>query len=182
MYALYRKTPDGSDGHRYQFVEQTSLFGCHSGWIPELLKHSLTTTVSEPIKWHISVESGLKDAEYPDCTLIIDLKPKSAEPNLSLYEVVEVWGHSSQGWTPIMLHLKGLFIDEDPNAFDRREFTRCSADVDDPIFSMMYLKGTIRDGKLVDKWTTPGPSSTNSVLVWPETLKYFADEASRLMD
>jgi hypothetical protein len=81
-----------------------------------------------------------------------------------------------------MLHLKGLFIDEDPNAFDRHEFTRCVTDVDDPIFSMMYLKGTIRDGKLVDKWTTPGPSSTNSVLVWLETLKYFADEASRLMD
>jgi hypothetical protein len=182
MYALYRKTPDGSDGHRYQFVEKTSLFGCHSGWIPELLKHSLASTANEPIKWHVSVENGLRGAEYPGCTLIIDLKPKNAGTNLSLYEVVEVWGHSSQGWTPIMLHLTGLFIDEDPNAFNRNDFTRHAADIDDPIFSMMYLKGTIRDGKLVDKWTTPGPSSTNSVLVWPDTLKYFAEEAARLMD
>jgi hypothetical protein len=52
MYALYRKTPDGPDRHRYQFVERTSLFGCHSGWIPELLRQSLTSTVDEPGSSH----------------------------------------------------------------------------------------------------------------------------------
>ena len=28
-------------------------------------------------------------------------------------------------------------------------------------------------GKLNDKWTPPRPSSTNSALLWPDTLKYF---------
>jgi hypothetical protein len=180
MYALYRKTPDES-GHRYRFFTTTSLFGCHSGWIPRLLKQSLASTANEPIEWHVRVENALREAGSPDSTLIIDLKPKKAGTNLSLYEIVEVWGRSADAWTPIMLHLKGLFIDKDPNTLDRNEFTRCAADVDDPIFSMMYLQGTVRDGNLVDRWTTPGPSPTNSVLLWPETMKYFTDQAARLM-
>jgi hypothetical protein len=41
----------------------------------------------------------------------------------------------------------------------------------------MYLRGTIGDGILIDKWTTTGPGTTNSVLLWPETLEYFITEA-----
>jgi hypothetical protein len=126
------------------------------------------------------MDEAFQEAGYADHTLIIDLKPKNRETNLSLYEVAEVWGHSSNGWTPIMLRLRGLFIDEDPTAFNREDFTRCEADIDDPIFSMMYLQGTIREGSLLDKWTPPGPSPTNSVLLWPETLQYFSEVAATL--
>ena len=181
MYALYRKTPEGPGRYRYHFVRQTSLFGCNSGWIPKLLRQSLTGSVSEPIKWYLSVEDRLRGTEFSDCAFIIDLKPGGAESNLSLYEVVNVWGHSSRGWTPIMLHLRGLFIDENPKKYNRHEFTRRAPQVDDPIFSMMYLNGTIRGGKLVNKWTPPGPSPTNSVLIWPDTLSYFSGEALRLI-
>jgi hypothetical protein len=187
MYALYRKTrtADGL-GDRYQLLQGNDihLFGCTHGRIPLLLKQSLAVTANEPIKWRVSIESGMRDAGCPDHTLVIDLKPKrpnKPETNLSLYEVVEVWGHSSQGWTPIMLHLKGLFIDEDPKVANREDFTRSAEQVDDPIFSMMYLHGTVVDGSLVGKWTTPRPGATNSVLLWPESLKYFYREAARLM-
>jgi len=187
MYALYRKTrmPDGS-GDRYQLLQDDDihLFGCNNGRIPLLLKQSLAVTANEPIKWHVSIESGMRDAGCPDHTLIIDLKPKrpnKPETNLSLYEVVEVWGHSSHGWTPIMLHLKGLFIDEDPKVANRADFTRSPEEIDDPIFSMMYLHGTVVNGSLAGKWTTPRPGATNSVLLWPDSLKYFSGEAARLM-
>ena len=54
-------------------------------------------------------------------------------------------------------------------------------EADDPIFSVTYLSGTIVDGGLTGRWTAPGPSSTNGVLMWPEVMKYFTDEAQRIM-
>ena len=93
---------------------------------------------------------------------------------------MRVWGHSDHGWTPIMFHLRGLFMDEHPAHFDRQIFCRADSEMDDPIFSMMYLNGSVRNGTLIGKWTPPGPSPTNSVLLWPETLQYFSGEAAKL--
>jgi hypothetical protein len=76
-----------------------------------------------------------------------------------------------------MLHLRGLLVDENPTDFDELNFERDESDVIDPIFSMMYLNGTILQNRLSGRWTPPGPSSTNSVLLWPETLRYFCREA-----
>jgi hypothetical protein len=93
---------------------------------------------------------------------------------------MEVWGHSAKGWTPIMLRLRGLYIDANPAQVDSENFERLDEHIDDPIFSMMYLHGSIKEGELVDKWTTPGPSATNAVLLWPDTLEYFASEAKKV--
>jgi hypothetical protein len=166
---------------RYVFSREDFLFGCNRGWIPRLLIESLAPSAMEPLKWSIQVGAALEQAGYPGHALMIDLKPNSQEPNLSLYEIVRVWGHSHHGWTPVMLYLRGLLIDEQPAHFDRQDFRRAEADIDDPVFSMMYLNGTVRGGKLNGKWTPPGPSPTNSVLLWPETLQYFSDEAAKLI-
>jgi hypothetical protein len=181
MYALYQKQLQGSD-NRYVFREQVSLFGCNSGYIPKLLKHSLDTVASEPCPWHLNVGDSMEAAGESGKTLIINLKPKNAKPNLSLYEVVDVWGYSNYGWTPIMFYLRGLLIDADPIAFDDKDFARTPEEVTDPIFSMMYLSGTILNGSIVGRWTPPGPSPTNSVLLWPKTFKYFAEEARAIME
>ena len=182
MYALYDKTrSDSSIQIQYQFNEKISLFGCKSGYIPWLLSEQLATASSEPYKWHVNIESSLKDVKQDDQTLIIDLKPKKKE-NLSLYEVQDVWGYSASGWTPILLHLRGLFVDEDPDCFDRNNFVRNPREIGIPIFSMMYLAGTVKDGKLNGKWTTPGPSPTNSVLLWPDAFKYFWQQAENFIN
>ena len=64
-----------------------------------------------------------------------------------------------------MFYLRGLFVDENPELFNDRDFARLSTEVDDPIFSMTYLSGTVKNGSIHGKWTSPGPSPTNSALL-----------------
>ena len=181
MYALY-ETSATSDGKRYRFGKRVSLFGSRSGYVPWLLTHQLDPASSEPKKWHVEISDALSRADYQNQTLIINLKPKNTTPNLSLYELLDVWGHSASGWTPVLLRLRGLFVDEDPSPNRENDFLRTTRECDEPIFSMMYLSGTIRDGVLMGRWTPPGPSPTNSVLLWPETLEYFWNEARPYVD
>ena len=181
MYALYRKSkPNGSAEH-YEFEKEISLFGCNSGWIPWLLRKQLETSDSEPYMWHLNVAEALAEADYAGRTLIINLKPNSKRPNLSLYEIADVWGYSDSGWTPVMLHLRGLFIDDDPGEFNDRRFSRKVAEIDEPIFSMLYMSGSVSQGELTGKWTAPPSSLTNSVLLWPETLDYFMGRANEVL-
>ena len=181
MYALYDKVRN-KGSTRYCFRKKVSLFRCKSGYVPWLLSKQFTADSSEPLPWHVNIESSLGNVGQDNQTLIIDLKPKSKEPNLSLYEVSNVWGYSASGWTPILLHLRGLFIDEDRGRFNEQDFIRTPAEIDDPIFSMMYLRGTIKGSHLEGKWTPPGPSPTNSVLLWPDALKYFWQQAKNIID
>ena len=65
--------------------------------------------------WHLELGKALPTTDdYRGSTLVIDLKPKQHKTSVSLYEVLDVWGYSCNGWTPILLHLAGLFVDEDP--------------------------------------------------------------------
>jgi hypothetical protein len=96
--------------------------------------------------------------------------------------VSDVWGYSAEGWTPILFHLRGLVVDEDLRRFDQIDFVRVPSEIDDPIFSMMYLRGTVKNGRLEGRWTPPGPSPTNSVLLWREAFKYFWQQARKLIE
>ena len=80
-----------------------------------------------------------------------------------------------------MCYLRGLFVDADSSAFNDKDFIRLPSEVDDPIFSMMYLAGTVLAGAMHGRWTPPGPSPTNSVLLWPDTFNYFAEKAREVM-
>jgi len=180
MYALYEKII-GKNIERYKFIEQISLFGCNSGYIPWLLRSKIFKSQSEPLRWHLNIYDSLTANGKYNCSLIINLKPKNSSPNLSLYELVDVWGYSESGWTPIMMRLRALFVDDDPTFYDEHNFERNIDDIDDPIFSMMYLAGSINNGQLTGRWTAPGASPTNSVLLWPNTFEYFANEAKIIM-
>lgn len=180
MYALYERTTEGAQW-RYRYRQDTSLFGCRRGRIPQLLARSVPSGQSEPYSWHLDVPTALAEAGTKNGALIIDLKPRQRQSNVSLYELLEVWGHSSSGWTPVMMHLRGLFVDADPASVDSRDFLYDLAEADDPIFSVMYLAGGIGDGALTGRWTAPGPSSTNGVLMWPDVMRYFSSEADRVM-
>lgn len=180
MYALYTKRRQVR-GFHYTFRERTHLFGCNHGMIPHLLELSLKSEDTEPLRWHVNVEEMLAKAGKTNCSLIIDLKPNQRETNLSLYEVANVWGFSAKAWTPLMLHLRGLFIDDSPTTYNREDFMRLDEDTTEPIFSVMYVHGSIERGELAGKWLPPARSSTNSVLLWPDSMKYFAKEANRVM-
>lgn len=177
MYARYLKTKI-KGGTAYRFAEQCRLFGCNEGFIPWLLGRHLPAQQDEPYPWHLSVSDSLNGAteygiDYTGSTLVIDLKPKQSKTNLSLYEVLDVWGYSSSGWTPILLHLSGLFVDADPRTIDRNNFEVADVDRVEPIYEFMYLDGSVRGGKLVGRWNAPPASPTNAALLWPEALAYF---------
>ena len=177
MYARYARTR-GDGKTVFRFVERCCLFGCNQGFIPWLLGKQLPALQDEPYRWHLSVPDSLNgatwgDIDYTGSTLLIDLKPKQNKTNLSLYEVLDVWGYSSSGWTPILLHLSGLFVDADPRTIDRNHFEVPDADREEPIYEFLYLNGSVRGGKLIGNWNAPPASPTNAALLWPESLAYF---------
>ena len=174
MYACYTRTRVGTNGTRYQFQERASLFGCNKGFIPWLLGLKLPQDQDEPCKWHVDVIAELdRQSNYAGTTLLIDLKPKQKESNLSLYEVMDVWGYSDHGWTPILLRLNALFVDQDPPTVNSKDFIRLDDEVDRPIYEFLYLDGSIKAGKIVGRWVPPPASPTNAALLWPEALGYF---------
>lgn len=174
MYARYKKQRlNGKD--RFQSVEQVSLFGCNEGFIPWLLSKQMSASQGEPYKWHLGVQSELDKTDIRGSTLVIDLKPKQRKTNLSLYEVLDVWGYSDNEWTPILVHLSGLFVDVDPKAIDRNDFFIDDEKREGPIYEFLYLGGSVSDGKLTGKWAAPPASPTNAALLWPESIRYFVD-------
>ena len=88
---------------------------------------------------------------------------------------MDVWGYSSSGWTPISLHLSGLFVDEDPSKYDRNDFWIEDSRRDEPIYEFLYIQGSVSNGKLSGSWTSPPVSPTNAALLWPSTLIYFIE-------
>ena len=178
MYAAYERSRS-DHGLHYRFIESVSLFGCNEGYIPWLLGRSIKPQQNEPFRWHLDVHEALSKEDMKNRALIIDLKPNNVRMSLSLYEIADVSGVSDSGWTPIMFRLRGLFVEHDPEGIDDDDFIRQDDEIDEPIFSMLYLNGSVREGKLIGRWTAPRASPTNSALLWPQTLEYFAGEARR---
>jgi hypothetical protein len=176
MYARYLRSRVGKDAIRYELQEDNvSLFGCNNGYIPWLLGLKLPPGQGEPCAWHVDVVSELgAHADYLNSTLLIDLKPKQIKTNLSLYEVMDVCGYSENDWSPVLLRLNGLFVDEeDPSSVDRNDFVRKDNEISGPIYEFLYVAGSVGDGKIKGTWRLPPSSPTNGALLWPEPLNYF---------
>jgi hypothetical protein len=56
-------------------------------------------------------------------------------------------GYSSHGWTPILLHLSGVFVDADPRKVDRYDFRMHDDERDEP---------SVSKGKLADSGNRGG--------------------------
>ena len=182
MYARYLRK-DYPKHSSYRFLEKCSLFGCNAGFIPWLLDRNLPPYQDEPYKWHLSIQDAFWGAKYEDIdytgsALIIDLKPQQ-EDQLSLYEVLDVWGYSNNNWSPILLYLSGLFVEADPREVDRNEFVIKDRDRDEPIYEFMYVSGSVSGGNLIGQWTAPPRSPTNAALLWPDSLSYFFESIKR---
>ena len=171
MYYLYNKSLT-TEKTQYVKEKETHLFGCNIGLIPDFLQRQLKPQDTEPYKWHISVECSLHKAGEPNKTVIIDIKPSNTE-YLAIYELVDIWGISSHSWTPILLKMRGLLVDEPTFKYDKNNFAIQVEKENEAIFSVLYLSGTVENGKIVGKWVPPPASPTNAALLWPETIDYF---------
>jgi len=187
MYCIYEKKPVNNKSVSFKFQKTRCFFGYKSGIVPELLRgvlaanrHAglLPTNQNEPVKWHLDFSKEL--GKKQDQAFVINLKPNNAKANLSLYEVADVWGYSSSGWTPAMLRLKALFVDADPSKINDKDFVIPHRCIQDPILSLIYFSGAIKNGDLTGKWTAPRSSPTNSVLLWPATMAFFMGIAQSL--
>lgn len=176
MFMLCDKSETQTD-IRYQFRETISIFGCNSGYIPQLLQGIIPSGQSEAFPWTIQIAEALAGGGKPGTTILIDLKPGLRENQLSLCELMNVWGYSDTGWTPIMFRLIPLFMDEKLGTRDVNDFVLPRRERDS-VFSMTYMSGSVENGKLSGKWTAPAPGATNSVLLWPKVFKYFADQVA----
>lgn len=180
MYAMYKRHTDGVRWH-YRYLRKICLFGCHAGQIPKLMLQEAPSGQTEPYQWRLDVPAALARPGKPDSTIIINLKPSQQHKNLSLYEVLGVWGYTNNEWTPVMMHLRGLFVDADPRGINAQDFAIDDATIQEPIFSVTYMQGGLKDGKLTGPWTAPPRSPTNGALMWPEVMEYFWEEAKKVM-
>ena len=182
MHSIYKIAQISDSKWQFERKEEVALFGSKKGIICQMLKEHLTTEANEPFEWCLNIRESLKHIELDKSALIINFKPNSAGGNLSLYELVKVWGYSDNGWTPILLYFRGLLVDKTIKEWNENKFTRDLSEVkeDDPIFSFTYRNGTICNGELCGKWTSSGPSSANSVLLWPKAYQYFIKEAAQV--
>ena len=193
MYSIYKKQQNGPM-LEYSLVKQVRLWGWRDawndgGWLPHLLREHIATVpvTDDSPAWHISCDEIRKsvksDGDTPsDNALVIEFKPNS-QIDLFLCEIVEIWGYSSERWTPMMLHIKRL-VDDDWLSVDRHQFAIRNDDQQAlrPIFTVTYTPdGTVRAGRVVGKWPPPSPSPTNSALLWPPALEYFADQARKIL-
>jgi hypothetical protein len=171
MFLLYNvaKTPSGLQFTR---LRETSLFGCKQGIIACHLRKLLTPEANEPYRWHFRMEEALRDLEPDAQSFVVELKP-SQKNNASRCEVLQVWGYSENEWTPALLELRVLLADDDAAEYPRDSFLLPSDRELQKAYTFIYLRGSVSRGNLSGRWLAPGPSATNSALLWPESLKWF---------
>lgn len=166
--------------NKWRLVREISLFGHNA--IYDILGDKYKNNLYEPLRWHIKKDdfSSYFASKYllVNPEVVIDLKPDQ-QRNVSLYLLTDAWGYSDNGWTPIMFRLEALYIDKivDNPAEFKKEFT--PPEDRDIIYTFTYLGGSVNKGNLTGKWTSPRPSSTNSVLLWPNALEYFICEIKK---
>ena len=153
MFLLYQRTRGKNNSTRYELKQKSDVhfFGCNEGFVPWLLAFKIPPEQNEPYRWHVDVLPEL-DArpDHRSTSLVIDSKPGQHETNLSLYEVLDVWGWSQLGWTPMLLRLSGLFVDESPKKFNRDDFVRNDADIDGPIYQFLHVDGSVKNGAIAE--------------------------------
>jgi hypothetical protein len=123
-------------------------------------------------------EQLLAQLGYPAClrpcrSLVIDVNPRSAAPVLLLHELLHVWGFSSHDWTPFLFLLRELLSEQGEVQTDPTDFRIDEAVPRPPVYSFLYVRGTVRAGRLEGAWLPPRASPTNSALLWPEPLQFF---------
>ena len=173
MYALYSTNRQG-DSVQFSLLRRSSIAGNKSGIVVRYLRTVVGPEDSEPFRWHLPMAEALSSLHSGSDAFVIDLKPDQSEL-VTLFEVTDIWGYSDSGWTPILLRLRELIVDESSKHHRKRLFFVEDYDSKRLVHTFLYLSGTVRRGQITGTWNFPGPSPTNSVLLWPRTYRYFRD-------
>lgn len=171
MYLWYKRIQDRG---RVRLIREEKAFlgGCNNGVIANALRNIIKPNHNPPLGWEVSIADEWNKEDY---SFIVDIKPNSSS-EIFLCEVDRVFGYSFNEWSPIMLRLKVIYDDVTENTEDKSDFFF----PEDPyiIYTMLYLQGSIRDGKLVGTWSPPFGSIT-ALLFWPEAMTYFYEQAQK---
>lgn len=174
MYAIFKKKMRKGRTF-FRAGTKISLFGCNSGWIPWLLQETMPHGQGEPYPWHVNIEAALALDEvrkqFPDAeAIIVDIKP-TAKNEFFVCELLDVYGYSCSGWTPLLWHMRVLEIDGEPKANHLEDFDAPGDGGN--IYEFLYAQGSVEDGRISGSWRPPKPSPTNGALLWPEAMTYF---------
>jgi hypothetical protein len=169
MYSWYKRTKDNGK-LRLTFEEQTSLAGCKNGVIAKELKEIISPTDNAPFGWTLPIADKWNKEGY---SFIIDIKPNTNE--IFLCELDRVFGYCYDGWTPVMLRLKLLDIE----SADKKSFIY--PDETEIIYTMFYLYGSVKNGKLDGTWKPPSGRIT-ALLFWPEAMTFFFEQVKKYDD
>jgi hypothetical protein len=101
--------------------------------------------------------------------LVIDLKP-NVKRNVSLYEVLDVWGYSYHTWTPIAVCLRELYVDderEDASTF-KDQFDH--AGTGHLVGEFLYVQGGVGGGT----WNWGMVGRVNGALLWRDAFAFLS--------
>ena len=118
-------------------------------------------------EWHVTEGDLLKTWERDPSkhALVIDLKP-DVEGSVEMYRVRNVWGYSTEFWTPMLLELSYIYSDE--SAETDRSKAEFVEEFDHQVFEFLYLQG----GTCRGTWNFPWGTITGALL-FPGALDYF---------
>lgn len=165
MYALYSRVCENNQV-KLEYADSECLAGCNSGVVARELKKVLKPTDNSFMGWKIPI-AKIYNADGE--AFVIDLKPKSDE--VLICELDTVYGYSYENWSPIMLRLRILSTDEE---IDKQKIVY-SENKSEFIYTVLYLNGSIKDGKLTGKWIIPFGTVTG-LLFWSEAMTFFFEQ------
>ncbi len=192
-YYLYKKVEQGNKAS-FTKCGPTNLAGNRKGIIVKYIEKKFLSDagkieLTSPFAWEMPLAEAIESLGLNCNSLVVDLKPNDKKV-VALYELLALWGYSVWGygpewwgWTPIMLKLRGIVVDDDAEQFSRQNNSKEKFTVEpNPdhacIYTFLRLDGSFNeDGRLEGTWNFPGPGATNSALLWPDAFKFFVSKA-----
>lgn len=170
-YFLYKRTHENGLCRNVWKKDQT-LFD-KNGLIAQALEGRIPEGQQPPWQWCINVPDFLRQQNSIGNVFVIDLIPRGKQKEeFTFYELLKVWGCSyGEGYSSALLLLQNFLNGRKYADFNYRDFTSNDEDDATPIFTFLYFRGSIKDGKLSGSFKSPGKS--NSLLLWPVDCDYF---------
>jgi hypothetical protein len=168
-------TSDEPGGRRYNFRHLISLAG--GGGPLATFARTRNPANQVPFGWHASEEvlvghfGGSPDKQV----IVIDLKPR-VTGNVSLYQLLDVWGYSLEEWTPVAVRLRALFADhKEPNPLTfKNSFVDPGTD-HALVGEFLYMQGGVRKGK----WTWGMVGRVNGALLWKDAFVFLTENLGK---
>ena len=138
-YYIYSRSTQGSTT-TYTFVRGAKLYGRSASEILRLLKPLIPASQGEPFPWCLLVRDAFATDCHPDWSFIIDLRPNARPPVFYFFELLQVCGHSDEGWTPALLRLRQV-LDESAVGRTRppQQFQLDDNAYLDPIYTVIHF-------------------------------------------